>query len=181
MISSNCRPWTYDGQSSCYLKPFPLNLRHATDADAATIMSWFGDQQSTRMWGGPHFGFPFDEAGFRRDSRFGAMPGFCLMDGSVVAGFGQYYERFQRCHLARLAIAPGHRGQGLSRVLVSEVVRAAVDSDGFAEVSLYVMPANSVARACYLSLGFRDAEHPDGSEPPETCQYMVAATSELLL
>ncbi len=56
-------------------------------------------------------------------------------------------------HIVSLGIAPGQRGQGGGRYLLSEFLRA-VSLEGVISVTLDVRVSNAVAQSLYQSLGF---------------------------
>jgi len=136
------------------------------------IMSWFPSRESCQIWGGPEFRFPFTAQSFHADCHL-ELPSRVLLDGSgMPCGFGQYYLRAARCHLARLAIAPALRGRGLGARLIellSDEGRAAL---GVEHCSLFVSIANTTALALYERLGFARAAYP-GDLPIPGCHYMV--------
>lgn len=154
-------------------------LRPASHDHLRQIMPWFPDQRSGELWGGPRFRFPFTEATFLEDSRLGAVPSFVLTEGEAVVGFGQYYLRAGRCHLGRLAISPAHRGQGLGRVLIVELVRFGVEDLGVAECSLFVADDNLPALRLYEKLGFVRAEYPEDDPAVRHFTYMVVSAQRL--
>jgi len=136
------------------------------------IMSWFPSRESCQIWGGPEFRFPFTAQSFHADCHL-ELPSRVLLDGGgMLCGFGQYYLRAGRCHLARLAIAPALRGRGLGARLIellSDEGRAAL---GVEHCSLFVSIANTTALALYERLGFARAAYP-GDLPIPGCHYMV--------
>ena len=135
-------------------------------------MSWFPSRESCQIWGGPEFRFPFTAQSFHADCHL-ELPSRVLLDGGgMLCGFGQYYLRAGRCHLARLAIAPALRGRGLGARLIellSDEGRAAL---GVEHCSLFVSIANTTALALYERLGFARAAYP-GDLPIPGCHYMV--------
>jgi len=135
-------------------------------------MSWFPSRESCQIWGGPEFRFPFTAQSFHADCHL-ELPSRVLLDGGgMLCGFGQYYLRARRCHLARLAIAPALRGRGLGARLIellSDEGRAAL---GVEHCSLFVSIANTTALALYERLGFARAAYP-GDLPIPGCHYMV--------
>lgn len=142
-------------------------LVNASDADIPELMTWFCDARSTQEWGGWAFRYPFDDKTFREDVQLDELDSFVARgeSGELIA-FGQVRNKFGRGHLARLAVAPGHRGRGLGRELVNGLCEKAVELFGCSEYSLFVAKANVVAICCYAGLGFREAVYPrdDGME-----------------
>jgi ribosomal protein S18 acetylase RimI-like enzyme len=132
----------------------PLKLLPATPAHLLEMMSWFPSAESCRVWGGPEFRFPFTAESFRADCHL-ELPSFTLLDArSTLIGFGQYYLRAARCHLARLAIAPAHRSRGFGTRLIELLAQAGKAALGVEHCSLFVSVANTPAMALYQRLGF---------------------------
>ena len=93
-----------------------MRLVSSSKAHVREIMTWFPDQHALAQWGGPDMRFPFTESSFFEDIHWGKLPSYCAVsDEFGLLGFGQFYEKLGRCHLARLAIAPELRGQGLEK------------------------------------------------------------------
>jgi len=125
------------------------------------LKTWFPDGPSIRQWGGPLFRYPFTHATFLEDMRWGEVPAYSLLDGeNRLGGFGQYYEREGRCHLARLVIDPKRRGMGMGRYFIRGLMQIGMSSLGVDECSLFVMKSNQGAICCYTSLNFIPAPCP---------------------
>jgi ribosomal protein S18 acetylase RimI-like enzyme len=142
-------------------------LVNASDADVPDLMTWFRDARSTREWGGWAFRYPFDDRTFRDDVQLSELDSFVVRsDSGELIAFGQVRNQFGRAHLARLAVAPEHRGRGLGRELVNSLCEKAREMFGSSEYSLFVSKTNVAALRCYTGLGFREASYPrnDGTE-----------------
>ena len=152
-----------------------LSLQSFRAADLVELMSWFPDQASCRVWGGPAFRHPFTLDSFREDSKVDQLASWSLVDGdSRLCAFGQHYERLGRCHLGRLAVAPTLRGQGIGRALVREIARRGLAELGADSCSLFVLPGNERAQRLYARLGFEVQAYPEPAAAIEGCTYMVA-------
>ncbi len=142
-------------------------LVNASDADIPDLMTWFGDARSTQEWGGWAFRYPFDDKTFREDVQLSELDSFVVRgeSGGPIA-FGQVRNKLGRGHIARLAVAPEHRGRGLGRELVNSLCEKAIELFGCSENSLFVSKTNVAALRCYAGLGFREAPYPkdDGTE-----------------
>jgi ribosomal protein S18 acetylase RimI-like enzyme len=135
-------------------------------------MRWFPSRESCQVWGGPEFRFPFTAETFRADSHL-ELASWVLLDGcDLLCGFGQYYLRAGRCHLARLVIVPSHRGRGFGTRLIELLSDGGKTALGVEHCSLFVATANTTAIALYQRLGFARAAYP-GDPPVPGCHYMV--------
>lgn len=149
-----------------------MKLRKAQDSDISTLLRWFPDEASVRIWGGPDFRFPTSNEMFREDCRWGDIPSYCLDDeGGTLIGFGQAYRRLDRAHLARIVVGPNARSRGAGSALVEAISNAALQDLQCRENSLYVLPDNLAARKCYDKAGYR--EMPVAESIPFPVVFMV--------
>ena len=143
-------------------------------------MTWFDTADRCRLWAGPNFVYPFDDASFLRDLQWTSRHSFSLVDDDdALLGFGQLHDRFRRIHLSRLAIAPDRRGRGLGKTLLRDLIRAGESRFGYDECALYVYEHNVAAVACYSALGFKPVAPPERVAGLEECLYMVRGTTSL--
>ena len=153
-----------------------LHLTGATREHLLLLASWFPSQSACRVWGGPEFRFPFTAETFLADSKYAELPSYALIRGSAeLCGFGQFYLRAGRCHLSRLAITPGCRGQGLGTQLIALLQQAGKEKLGTTEYSLFVSVTNNAARALYERLGFKCVPYPEEGIAIANSHYMVAS------
>lgn len=115
-----------------------MPLLPAAQSHLPEIMSWFPDADSTRIWGGWQFRFPYTPESFAADVQLAERPSYVLTDAGAVLGFGQVYLRVGRCHFGRLAVAPDTRGQGLGTRLLFALAEAGQRELGVPEYSLFV-------------------------------------------
>jgi ribosomal protein S18 acetylase RimI-like enzyme len=140
------------------MKILNAQLEHARE-----IMGWFPDKESVIRWGSPYMRYPLEEQAFLEDILWGRVDSLIAVDDSGrLIGFGQFYPKLGRCHLARLVIAPDMRGRGHGEAFVAALMRHCAERLGATEFSLYVMTANRSALNCYHALGFHLATPPDG-------------------
>ncbi|MFG6177892.1 GNAT family N-acetyltransferase [Halomonas sp. THAF12] len=152
------------------------DLRPLERQQLATLRDWFPDADSCRRWGGPAFRYPFTAQGFREDLGFDELASFGLLgDAGELLGVGQYAERWGRCHLMRLAVAPHARGRGLGGELIRRLASRGGEALGVETCSLWVFPDNP-ARRLYRRLGFAEAQ---AAVPQPPLCYMVARLAEL--
>ena len=154
-------------------------LDETVDSDIDQLMKWFPDADATRIWGGPDFRHPFNRHSFAEDIHWGRMVTFSLRSpAGELAGFGQLYERLQRINLARLAVNPTLRGQGIGRRLVEMLMTLGPQMFSCAEFSLFVYRENVVAAKCYESFGFKVTSYPNGVPLGEDCDYLTRPVAE---
>ena len=138
------------------------------------LKTWFPDIPSVRQWGGPLFRHPFTHASFLEDVRWREVPTYSLLDEEgELLGFGQYYEREGRCHLARLVIGPAQRGRGLGRYFIRGLMQIGMANLDTDECSLFVMNANAGAVRCYTSLGFVLTPYPTDDPLYDNIDFML--------
>lgn len=157
--------------------PLPV-LRPATVADAALALAWTPEIAALRRWAGPHMDYPASPEAFWTEITGQGSATYVLAspaDGAVA--FGQVRLREQTCgHLARLIVAPAHRGRGLGRLLCHSLMREALRLHPALEAfTLYVLPDNGPALALYRSLGFVER----GVHEKFNCLLMRAPRSAL--
>ncbi|MDX3772791.1 GNAT family N-acetyltransferase [Chromatiaceae bacterium AAb-1] len=127
------------------------------------LKSWFSSAEQQHSWGGDDFEYPCTLPVFLQHLCRPGADCYSLLSTDAqqsMLGFGQICDRFGKHHLARLAIHPAHRGQGLARVLICELMLNALAHQPL-DFSLYVHRHNSVALHCYQSLGFQFAAQPE--------------------
>lgn len=138
------------------------------------LKHWISDQSAAYYWGGPGLRYPFTDESFREDIKWQKLSSCSLVaENGELLGFGQYYDNHGRCHLARLIISPDHRGCGLGRFLISELIEAGLKHLQLDECSLFVINSNERAIRCYRSLNFHEAEWPDWMKRCDGVSYMI--------
>lgn len=151
-----------------------LLLLPASREHVLQMTHWFPSRESCIVWGGQVFRFPFTAETFLADCRWSELPSYALMKRSgELCGFGQYYLRAGRCHLARLAIAPSQRGRGCGTWLIENLMRIGTGELRVNECSLFVNVSNAAAIALYERLGFTRTPHPETTIESSTSHYMV--------
>lgn len=139
-----------------------------------TLKSWFTDKNACYSWGGPRVRFPFTSETFLEDIEWQKIPTYSLLStAGELAGFGQYYEKSGRCHLARLAISPSQRGRGFGQGFIAELMKIGMAEFKTGECSLFVLDYNNGAVQCYRALGFSKTEYPPNHETYQNVDFMV--------
>lgn len=138
------------------------------------LKTWFPDKQSAENWGGPGIRFPFTDVNFLEAIRWQKMSSWSLLGGqNELRGFGQYYRKAERCHLARLVIAPSLRSKGHGHQFIGELMRVGMSDLDVNECSLFVVSSNTKAINCYTSLNYVEAPYPPGHEFFRNIAFMV--------
>ncbi len=151
-----------------------MNLVPANTEHFQVLKTWFPDLKSAQEWGGPAIRHPFTDAAFLEDIHWQKMTAYSLLgEENELTGFGQYYERVGRCHLARLVVAPSHRSKGLGHRFIYELLKVGMQDLGVNECSLFVMHSNKNAIRCYTSLNFVPAPYPPGQQVLSDIGFMV--------
>lgn len=150
------------------------SLDRATDANIDVLMTWLPDAESTRVWGGPDFRYPFTAKSFHTNCHWPDMASFALNDiDHGFCAFGQLYVRIERINLARLIVSPDRRGKGLGRRLVTSLMDKGQKLFPLQEFSLFVYRDNTAAFECYRSLGFEIRDYPTNHPLGKECYYLT--------
>ena len=155
-------------------------LDETAESDIDQLMKWFPDADTTRTWGGPDFRHPFNRHSFTEDIHWGRMATLSLRNPSAeLAAFGQIYERLKRINLARLAVNPTMRGQGIGRRLIEMLMTVGPQMFSCSEFSLFVYHDNVVAANCYKSMGFKVTTYPEKAVLGDVCDYLTRPVAGL--
>jgi ribosomal protein S18 acetylase RimI-like enzyme len=146
-----------------------LMLREFVESDYAEVTSWFEDAGQLRFFAGPRLRWPLDAGQWRSirlDPSVTAWTAVFTDDPTSVGHAEMVRESATTVRLARIAVAPTLRGQGLGRALLTLVIAKCRDA-GFQLATLATHPDNSNAIRAYRSLGFEPSEaatsHPVGT------------------
>jgi ribosomal-protein-alanine N-acetyltransferase len=141
---------------------------------AAAVLADAGVLAALDARGSTH---PWSEAAFAGALRSGAGERVALLRDARtgLVGFCVWQEVAEEAHVHNVAIAPGHRGRGLARRLLSVCLGMAA-SRGARRAFLDVRQGNAAARALYARLGFREAGRRTAyyTEPVEDALLLTA-------
>lgn len=155
-------------------------LAESVESDIDTLMPWFPDGASLKVWGGPDFRHPCNRHSFAEDMHWGRMASFSLRNaGPELAAFGQLYEKLNCIHLARLVVNPALRGQGVGKRLVGMLLAVGPRLFPCRRFSLFVNRNNTPAYECYKSMGFVATDYPDNVPLADVCDYLTRPLSNL--
>lgn len=132
------------------------------------MLNWFKSEDEIADWSGVRTSFPEDLETFKELLNLESSNSYVfLSDEYELLGFGQFYPKFGKCHLARLVVNPKFRGKGLISQLIDQLAERGRRELGMTELSLFVYPHNRSAIKSYLKLGFIKSESPENSESEE--------------
>ena len=138
------------------------------------LKTWFPDRESAYDWCGPGLRFPFTHETFLEDIHWQSMPSYSLVsENKDLIGFGQYYEKTGRCHLARLAISPSYRSRGVGYRFIYRLMEIGMEKLGVNACSLFVIRSNAKALKCYRALKFEKTDYPPGHTYYNDIDFMV--------
>lgn len=139
-----------------------LQLALANINEMLQLRTWFHNAAQQQSWGGDNFDYPCTELRFFELLCRPGTTGYSLLNSAneELIGFGQICDRFNYHHLARLAILPTRRGNGLAKLLINELIIRALQQER-RDISLYVHRHNDIALRCYKSIGFSISPPPE--------------------
>jgi ribosomal protein S18 acetylase RimI-like enzyme len=135
--------------------PTGLALQRFTAQDAEVIVTWPQSITEARWWAGPHISWPLTNAVVQHWHVDPDVHPYILNQGATLLGYGELWVDpvAQEVELARLIVAPMHRGQGIGVCLV-RLLLAQAEQTGYPQIFLRVCPDNHAAITCYLRAGF---------------------------
>ena len=146
-----------------------LSLRHFVPADYQELISWFPSPSDVRLFAGTSAEWPLTIENLSARAEAGISEAFTVVvdDAETAVGHVELIrETAEQVRLARIAIAPNLRGQGL----IAQLLDCASDharASGFRWVSLLVVPDNASALSAYIRAGFVSIG-PSGDYPDYT-------------
>jgi ribosomal protein S18 acetylase RimI-like enzyme len=151
-----------------------MRLIQSNEQRLRTLFSWFDDDHSVAVWGGPGMRLPMTFETLKADARLDTLASHFLLDqDDVVVGFGQFYRRIDHVHLGRLVIAPQQRGRGFGTILIEMLSDEGQRSLGLATQSLFVRDDNRRARKLYERTGFTETSYPGNDINRPDIVYMT--------
>jgi len=138
-------------------------LRPSVLSDLPSVSSWLQNQNECDLWSGGVVPFPIHIDSLSTKIVWDSVQSWTVTDNGKVVGYGQLVPKPEgRLHLARILIDPSARGNGFGRLLVTHLLNEAITNQA-SKISLNVHPENKLAKALYLSLGFRPVENYEAS------------------
>ncbi|MCA3992938.1 GNAT family N-acetyltransferase [Vibrio vulnificus] len=141
-----------------------MELRNFDKEDYDTLICWIDPDELNYQWGGPNFNFPLDHNQISQHcSKAEVYPFIFVVDGES-AGYVELFN-VSECHfrICRVFISEYFRGQGLSKIMLKQLIKLAKAKYGAHALSLAVFERNKIAKGCYESLGFHVTSHESGT------------------
>lgn len=134
-----------------------LALRPFAAADDEELLAWFGSPHELRLFAGDSLRWPVGADQLERIRADRTVSAWTATLGDEVAGHVEltWLAEAGWARLARVALAPRRRGQGLGPTLVAAAV-AQARAAGMKGVDLRVYADNAPARRTYAAVGFVD-------------------------
>jgi RimJ/RimL family protein N-acetyltransferase len=140
-----------------------MELRPFTREHFTILPSWFSCQAKLAQWGGTKLRFPLDDQQMiaMLENLSDHLPDkrswMAFHDGNPVGHAQLHFDwRNGNATLARVAIAPPYRGQGLAVPMLKLVMAEAFNYPPLVRLELNVYSFNSKAIRAYSRLGFRE-------------------------
>lgn len=141
--------------------PAALSLRPFDRSDFDRLIGWVESPEFLMQWAGPIFTYPLDAGQLERYKLLatGDPPTryiYTALLGAAAVGhieLSQVDRRHSSATLARVLVAPGHRGQGVGRQMVTQALAIGFDTLGLHRLDLNVFDFNHAALACYARAG----------------------------
>jgi GNAT superfamily N-acetyltransferase len=134
----------------------PVTLRPFVEADDDEVTSWFADAGELRFFAGRRLSWPLDSGQWRSIRLDPSVTAWTAVigDDPTPVGHAEFVSvSAEVVRLARYAVSPALRGQGLGRSILNRLMEMARE-DGFGTMTLAVHPQNTTAILAYRTFGF---------------------------
>lgn len=101
------------------------------------------------------FANPWSQAAFEAELGNSAARYVVALEAGEVIGYAGYWHILDEAHVTNVAVRKDKRGLGYGRSIMERLLELAV-AEGIVHMTLEVRVSNAIARALYLSMGFRE-------------------------
>ena len=150
-----------------------IEIRAATSDDLESISRIIPNQHELFLVY-PNGSYPFTLAQVQQlyNERFEFT---VVCDEHKIIGFANLYDRFQDQYafIGNVFIDPDYRGQGLGKLVLQYMIKAAFEKYGFTEVRLSVFADNGPAIGLYEHYGFREYSQEQRTSPSNVTKVLL--------
>jgi ribosomal protein S18 acetylase RimI-like enzyme len=130
-----------------------MMLRIATMKEESTISSWLRDKKDCKFTTGKEV---YSNEMYKEWTNATDQHGFFLIKDNEPLAYGEIWVDDDEgdLELAHLIVHPSHRGKGLGKELISQLLLKC-KSYSYPEIFMRIVPENSRALRCYKAAGFK--------------------------
>lgn len=140
-----------------------MQIRQYIQSDFDEIKNWITDARTHALWCANLIRYPLEKGNFEdklaeMSLKYGDTPYVATDDEGKAVGFFCYSASLDTNEgmLKFVIVSPEFRGKGYGREMVALAVKNAFENTKVDMVQLNVFSNNTVARNCYLSVGFSE-------------------------
>ncbi len=141
-----------------------MELRAFGKEDYELLISWIDSAELNYLWGGPNYNYPLD---IKQISQHCSKPEVFPFIFDVSGQRSGYVELFKvsesHFRICRVFVSGRFRSQGLSKIMLEQLIELAKEKYHANVLSLAVFERNKIAKNCYESLGFTITAHEVGT------------------
>lgn len=141
-----------------------MELRTFKKEDHELLIGWIDSAKLNYQWGGSSFQFPLDSVQIDQHCSQPEVFPFIFTVSGLSAGYVELFKVSEsHFRICRVLISNNFRGQGISKLMLGQLIELAEEKYGARSLSLAVFKRNIVAKNCYESLGFKVASVENGT------------------
>ncbi|EJF7266457.1 GNAT family N-acetyltransferase [Vibrio parahaemolyticus] len=132
-----------------------MELRAFEKEDYDLLIGWIDSDELNYQWGGPNFEFPLTSAQISKHCSQPEVFPFVFVVSGQNAGYVKLFKVSEsHFRICRVFVSGSCRGQGVSKLMLGQLIALAKEEFKANLLSLAVFERNVVAKNCYESLGF---------------------------
>ncbi|WP_257348742.1 GNAT family N-acetyltransferase [Pseudalkalibacillus decolorationis] len=143
-----------------------IYLKYFDRSDVKQLVNWIDSPELLLQWGGPEFNYPLDETQIEQYIKRANNDGSDRLvykviykeEGNVIGhiSLGKIDRKNRSARIGKVLVGDkSFRGQGISQMMVREILRVAFEQLRLHRVSLGVFDFNKPAIASYEKVGFK--------------------------
>ncbi|EHK9055017.1 GNAT family N-acetyltransferase [Vibrio vulnificus] len=132
-----------------------MELRAFEKEDYDLLIGWIDSDELNYQWGGPNFEFPLTSVQISKHCSQPEVFPFVFVVSGQNAGYVELFKVSEsHFRICRVFVSGSYRGQGISKLMLGQLITLAKEEFNANLLSLAVFERNVVAKNCYESLGF---------------------------